>query len=166
MRRFSLPLGVTNSTHSFIWQSNTIAFQTLNGNFAASPAATNLLQSWNCAVGTPPAGGEQIHMNLWLYTGNPPINGQPVEVIISDFAFVPLGSPPSAQLSQVTVQPGGNVWLNVQGGVDWHYQMLASSNLLDWETIGTVLATNSLFQFTDPHPFSLNPRFYRTLTQP
>ena len=79
---FPLPAGVTNSTHSFIWQSTNIAFQTLNGDFASPPATSNILESWDCAVGTPPAGGEEVHMNLYLVNGNPPISGQPVEVVI------------------------------------------------------------------------------------
>ncbi|HMD55714.1 MAG TPA: hypothetical protein VKJ65_14300, partial [Phycisphaerae bacterium] len=127
---------------------------------------TNILESWNCPVGTPPAGGEQVHMNLYLVNGNPPISGQPVEVVISQFEFVPLGSPQPAQLSQLTVLPGGDVQLSVQGQADWHYDMLASSNMLDWLDIGTILATNNLFQFTVTNPLSLNSCFYRTLTDP
>lgn len=164
--RFSMPAGVTNSTHSFIWQSTNIAFQSLNGNFASPLATTNILQSWNCALGIPPAGGEQVHINLWLNQGNAPINGQPVEVIISAFTFVPLGSPQPAQLSQITSLPAGPVKLSVQGLMDWHYQILSSSNFLNWTQIGTMLATNNLFPFTDTNPVSLNPRFYRTLTEP
>jgi hypothetical protein len=157
---------VTNSTHSFIWQSTNIAFQSLNGDFASSPAATNILETWNCPFGTPPAGGEQIHMNLYLDNGNPPLSGQPVEMVISQFEFVPLGAPRPAQISQVTVLPGGSVLLNVQGQTDWHYQMLSSSNLLNWQEIGTLLATNNSFQFTDTNPVSSSPRFYSTVTEP
>jgi hypothetical protein len=164
--RFPLPAEVTNSTHSFIWQSTNIAFQSLNGDFASSPAATNILETWNCPFGTPPAGGEQIHMNLYLDNGNPPLSGQPVEMVISQFEFVPLGAPRPAQISQVTVLPGGSVLLNVQGQTDWHYQMLSSSNLLNWQEIGTLLATNNSFQFTDTNPVSSSPRFYSTVTEP
>jgi len=64
--RFGLPAGTTNSTHSFHLQSNGIAFQTLNGDFDASPPAADVLESWNSSIGTPPAGGEQVHINLWL----------------------------------------------------------------------------------------------------
>jgi hypothetical protein len=28
-------------------------------------------------------------MNLWLYQGHGPTNGQPVEVVISNFEFIP-----------------------------------------------------------------------------
>ena len=164
--RFFMPAGVTNSTHSFIWQSTNVAFQTLNGNFSSSPASQNLLQTWNCALGIPPAGGEQVHINLWLNQGNAPVNGQPVEVILSQFEFVPLGSPQPAQLGQLSGLPGGPVKLSVQGLMDWHYQIFSSSNLWNWTQIGTILATNNQFQFTDTNPVSLNPRFYRTQTQP
>ena len=150
---FPLPVGVTNSTHSFIWQSTNIAFQSLNGDFASPPVATNILESWNLPVGDE-AGGEQVHLNLWLDNGNPPANNQPVEVVISHFEFVPLGSPQPAQLSQLIVLPGGNVLFSVQGQTDWHYDILASSDLLYWQDIGTILATNNLFQFTDTNPVS------------
>jgi hypothetical protein len=164
--RLPLPAGVTNSTHSFIWQSNNIAFQSLNGNFASPPALTNILKSWSCALGTPPAGGEQVHINLWLDKGNPPVSNQPVEVIISQFEFVPLGAPQPAQLKKLTILPGGDVQLNAVGEMDWHYQILSSSNLLDWLDIGIILATNNCFQFTEPNPVALNPGFYRMLTEP
>jgi hypothetical protein len=173
--RFPLPAGVTNSTHGFTWQPNNVAFQSLNGNFVSPPQATNILETWNCAVGIPPAGGEQVHLNLWLDNGNPPANGQPVEVIISNFEFVPLGSPQPAKLSQLNLPPGGGVQLSMQGNSDWHYQILSSSNLFDWVEIGTIIATNSsityssvpvLFQFTDANPLSLNSCFYRISTKP
>lgn len=173
--RFPLPAGVTNSTHSFIWQSTNVAFQSLNGDFASPPAATNILVNWNCAVGIPPEGREQVHINLWLDKGNPPVNGQPVEVVISNFQFVPLGSPPPAQINQVAPLPGGNVQLNVQGATDWRYQILSSSDLVNWLDMGTMLATNSsisyssspaLFEFIDTNPVSLYSSFYRILTEP
>jgi hypothetical protein len=163
---FPLPAGVTNSTHCFIWQSNNIAFQSLNGNFVSPPASTNILETWNCSLGVPPAGGEQVHINLWLDYGNPPTSNQPVEVVISRFEFVPLGPPQPAQFANLTAVPGNGVQLRVQGTADWHYQILSSSNLLNWEEIGTILATNDSFQFTDTNPVSSRPGFYRTLTEP
>jgi hypothetical protein len=166
VRRLPLPAGVTNSTHSFIWQSNGIAFQSLNGNFASPPAASNILETWTCTVGAPPAGGEQVHLNLWLDKGNAPVNNQPAEVIISQFAFVPLGLPQPAQLNPSALLQGGNFQFGVEGETDWHYQILSSSNLVDWQDIGTILAASNSFQFTDTNPVSANPRFYRALTEP
>jgi hypothetical protein len=164
--RFSLPADATRTTHSFIWQSNRIAFQALNGSFAAAPASSNLLQNWTCTLGIPPAGGEQVHINLWLNHGNAPVNGQPVEVVLSNFEFVPLGSPPRAQLGPLAIPAGGQASFDVRGAADWHYQICASSNLSSWLPIGTLLATNNEFIFTDTNPVALKSCFYRTLTDP
>jgi hypothetical protein len=105
-------------------------------------------------------------MNLWLDKGNAPVGDQPVEVIISKFEFVPLGSPQPAQLNQLTIMPGGEVQLSVEGEMDWHYQILSSCNLLNWVDIGIILATNTSFQFTETSTGGLNPGFYRVLTEP
>ncbi len=172
---FPLAVGVTNSTHCFIWQSNHVAFESLNGGYEPLPAPTNFLQGWGCALGIPPAGGEQVHINLWLDKGNPPANNQPVEVVLSSFQFVPLGPPPPAYLNGLTRLPGGGVQLNLQGQADRPYQIFSSSNLLDWLGLGMVLTTNNIitytsapvgFQFTDTNPVSGQPRFYRALTEP
>jgi hypothetical protein len=37
----------------------------------------------------PPAAGENARINLWMFRGEPPADGRPVEVIVADFAFVP-----------------------------------------------------------------------------
>jgi hypothetical protein len=150
--RFPLSLGITNSTHSLIWQSNSVAFQTLNGNFTAQPASSNLLENFTATTGIPPAGGEQIHINLWLNKGNAPVNAQPVEAVLSQFEFVPLGPPPPAQLLQVSPLPGGGAQLTVQGQLDWHYDILTSTNLVNWSSLATVIATNNLFIFNDTNP--------------
>jgi hypothetical protein len=173
--RFSVPEGVTNSTYSFIWQTNRVDFQSLNGDFTPTPDATNVIQTWTCTLTVPPAGGETARVNLWLYQGTPPVNNQDAEVVISNFEFVPLGPPQPAQLRQVTVLPDDNVQLSIQGVADWHYQIFSSPDLMNWLELGTVLATNSsisysslpvTFQFVDTNELSLNCRFYRTVTAP
>lgn len=162
---FSLPPSLTNSTHSFVWQSTNVAFQSLRGGFASPPAISNILTTWSCGVGIPPAGGEQVHINLWLENGSPPTNNQPVEVILSQFEFVPLGSPQPAHIGSFTGLPG-NAVLRVAGATDWHYQLLASTNLLNWREVATTIATNNSFLMTDTSPASSHTRFYRTLTEP
>jgi hypothetical protein len=173
--RFSVPGGVTNSTYSFSWQSNRVDFQSLNGDFTTSPAASNVIQTWTCTLSVPPAGGETARVNLWLYQGTPPVNGQDAEVVLSNFEFVPLGSPQPAQMRQATVLPDDTVQLSIQGLADWHYQILSSADLMNWLELGTVIATNSLisyfslpasFQFVDTNELSLTGRFYRTATEP
>jgi hypothetical protein len=39
------------------------------------------------AATIPPSCDENVHFNLWLINGNPPLNGQPAEVILSQFRF-------------------------------------------------------------------------------
>jgi hypothetical protein len=157
------------TTSRFTWSKNGVQYWHMGG-FQPVGTTVNVINSWNFAPTNSsikiPQNAMPLYMNLWLFQGHAPANGQPVEVIISDFEFVPLGSPQPAQLSQLTLLPGDGVRLSVQGAVNWHYQILSSSNLLDWLNIGTILATNNLFQFTDTNPVSLNPRFYRTLTEP
>ena len=113
----------------------------------------------------PPAGGENLRFNLWLNQGNPPTNGQEVEVIMSRFEFVPLGSPQPAEIKSLNWLDGG-IQLNLLGQTDRRYQVFASSNLSDWAQLDRVLATNDLFHFVDPQPRTADLRFYRTITDP
>ena len=40
----------------------------------------------------PPTCDESVHFNFYLFNGNPPLNGQPAEMVISQFEFIPLDS--------------------------------------------------------------------------
>jgi hypothetical protein len=47
--------------------------------------------SWTCqGSSVPPSQDEQIRINLWLFGGQAPLDGQPVQVRFSGFAFSPL----------------------------------------------------------------------------
>jgi hypothetical protein len=79
--RITQPAGVTSSTHAFTWRTASVDF--------ASSAATP--GSWSYAgPDVPQPGGENARMNLWLFRGQPPSNGQPIEIVITDFTFTPL----------------------------------------------------------------------------
>lgn len=79
--RISQPAGVSTSTHAFTWRATSVDFSSS----AASPA------SWTYAgPDVPQPGGENARMNLWLFRGQAPSNGQPVEIVITDFTFTPL----------------------------------------------------------------------------
>ena len=165
--RFALPAGVTNSTHSFIWQSNNVSFQTLNGNFASPPVASNILQTWtNCPAPLPPPGGETVSIVLWLDSVSSPASNNVVEVVLPQFEFVPLGSPQPAQLGPMIPAPRSNVQITVQGQRDRRYDLFSSFDLLTWLPVETILATNNIFQFTDTNPPTPASRFYRALTEP
>jgi len=79
--RITQPSGITTSTQSFTWGASSVAF----GSSAASPS------SWTyTGPDVPQPGGENARMNLWLFRGQPPTNGQPVEIVITSFSFTPL----------------------------------------------------------------------------
>lgn len=165
LQRYAVPSEVTNSTHSFIWQPGRVDYQALRGEFSATPAASNILRSWSCTLGIPPAGGENMRLNFWLNKGNPPTNGQEAEVVISRFEFVPLGSPQPARIQSVNLVNEGTQ-MNLLGQVDRRYQVCISSNLIDWAQIARILATNDVVRFVDPQAPAADRRFYRIVTDP
>ena len=72
--------GLATTTHGFTWRPDRVEFFT-----SASPS------TWTYAgADVPQAGGENARMNLWLFRGLAPSNGQPAEVVITDFTFTPL----------------------------------------------------------------------------
>jgi hypothetical protein len=79
--RITQPSGVSSSTQSFTWRTSSVDF----ASSAASPS------TWTYAgPDVPQPGGENARMNLWLFRGAAPSNGQPVEIVITSFAFTPL----------------------------------------------------------------------------
>ncbi len=72
--------GAAPSTQSFTWGTSSVAFSSS----AASPS------SWlYTGPNVPQPGGEHARMNLWLYRGQAPTNGQELEIVISSFSFTP-----------------------------------------------------------------------------
>ncbi|MEO6206747.1 MAG: glycoside hydrolase family 16 protein [Candidatus Limnocylindrales bacterium] len=83
LSRFTQPATVT-TTHRFTWQAGRI-------DWASQDADGNIISSYSYAgPDVPPTGDERVRLNLWLFNGSAPTDGQPVEVIISSFAFTPL----------------------------------------------------------------------------
>lgn len=80
---WTLPTGYGPTTHSMRWSRTRIDF--------TSSAFGNTLRQWSYTRrnGIPRPGGENARINLWLLQGAAPADGQPVEVIISAFAFRP-----------------------------------------------------------------------------
>jgi hypothetical protein len=78
------------TTHAFEWRPAFVAFRSLIG-FASEPTdPSDVIAEWTYTGGdVPPADGENARINLWMFRGEPPADGQPVEVIVSDFSFVP-----------------------------------------------------------------------------
>lgn len=75
------PAGVTTSTHAFTWRQSSVDF--------ASTSAQPLTWTYG-GPDVPQPGGENARMNLWQFRGQGPSDGQPIEIVITDFTFTPL----------------------------------------------------------------------------
>ncbi|HUQ78310.1 MAG TPA: glycoside hydrolase family 16 protein [Patescibacteria group bacterium] len=78
--RITQPTGITSSTHAFAWKTSSVDFTS-----SAAPG------TWTYdGPDVPRPGGENARMNLWLFRGQAPSNGQSIEIVITDFTFTPL----------------------------------------------------------------------------
>lgn len=69
------------TSHQFTWTSKAVSFLSATG--AGGPIA-----SWKYAGrSVPKVGDERARINLWLYRGAPPTDGNEVEVVLSGFTF-------------------------------------------------------------------------------
>ncbi len=88
-----VPLSLTGdaTTHRFDWTSKGVKYQSLDG--YQDSGNVNQFAKWNDAPTKPrqhiPQTPIPVHMNLWLFDGHAPTDGQPVEVVIRSFGFTP-----------------------------------------------------------------------------
>jgi len=162
--RFAVPAGLTNSTLLFTWQTNQVNFEGLRGSYVTNPPPQYVISNWNYSLTVPQSGDENVRINLWLMSGLAPSNQQEVEVVMKRFQFVPLASAQAATLHNATRLPGGQFRFTISTQYDRRYAVQTSTSLLTWQTVSTILATNTLIDFTDmPGP---DRRFYRAVTLP
>ncbi|HET7726484.1 MAG TPA: glycoside hydrolase family 16 protein [Candidatus Limnocylindrales bacterium] len=82
LKRFTQPAGTT-TTHRFTWQPGVITWE-------SRTAAGALINDFTFSgSGVPVPGDERVRLNLWLFGGRAPLNGQAVEVLVRSFAFTP-----------------------------------------------------------------------------
>src|SRR6266404_4658333 len=105
-------------------------------------------------------------MNLWLYTGSPPAGNSEVEVIIKNFQFVPLDLPRPALLKDITRLANGLAQFSIQSQPDRRYQIQTTTNLIDWQEAGVVLATNVTSVFMETNSSASGTRYFRAITLP
>jgi hypothetical protein len=83
----------TLSTSRFVWSATSIADALLSG-LQSVDGTTGLIKSWTYAPTNPmvnvPQQALPLGMNLWCFD-SPPSDGNPVEIVIRDFIFVPAG---------------------------------------------------------------------------
>lgn len=79
MHRFAEPEVAGPVTYTVAWEPGRVRF------------SSSLGESWtNDGPDVPSPGDERVHLNLWLFEGRPPGNGQPVEVVVTGFSHTPL----------------------------------------------------------------------------
>jgi hypothetical protein len=89
--RFNLAANET-TTHRFDWAADYVQFTSFYGH-RLLPEPGQALAAWHyTGTDVPPAGLGNARINLWLLDGNPPADGQPVEVIISAFDYEAAGA--------------------------------------------------------------------------
>ena len=86
LQRLTVP-PATSVTVRFTWSPG----QVVASGTAQTASGAVALPTWTSpSVDVPTPLGERVHMNLWLYGGRAPSNGQPVDVVLSGFTFTPL----------------------------------------------------------------------------
>jgi hypothetical protein len=142
LARLTVPAGQTNATLLFIWETNRVSFQSLRGGFSPNLSPANVISNWTYTLTVPPTGDENIRLNLWLFNGAAPTDQQEVEVILSSFQFVPLGTPQPALLKVPSHSSNSPFHFDVYGEFDRWYEVQGSTDLFSWQSLATLPATN------------------------
>ncbi len=81
IERFSI--NARRTTHTIDWQPDRVGFSTFD--------RRRTIANWefNDATVIPDEGAAQVRINLWLFRGAAPTDGQSVEVVFTDFRFQP-----------------------------------------------------------------------------
>jgi hypothetical protein len=89
---YPVELNGTYTTQRFTWESQQIFFQSLHGH---EDNDENEIANWLFKPDEPlkyiPQQAMPVHINLWLFEGQTPLDGNEVEIIIHSFTFTPLG---------------------------------------------------------------------------
>lgn len=89
--RYNFSLTGATSTHEFIWWPDSVSFESRQGDMDVGGA---VIQSWMYrGSDSPPANEMRMRFNVWLIDGNPPTNGQEVEIVITDFRWQDITTP-------------------------------------------------------------------------
>jgi hypothetical protein len=87
---FPFVLAGEDATHRFAWSRSQVGFQLLEGH---RDDDSRELAQWIYRPAEPARFLSQqpmpVHLNLWLFRGRPPKDGQEVEVVIRGFKFIP-----------------------------------------------------------------------------
>jgi hypothetical protein len=116
---FNFTLIGTFSTSSFLWTKNSIAYSSQEG-FKVTGDTSGTIKTWTYAPSNPSINIPQqpipLGMNLWLCgeCGGAPSDGNPVEVIIRNFQYLPEGT--STIVSNPHSRPPATAMCTVHNG--------------------------------------------------
>jgi hypothetical protein len=83
LKRFTEPQTLT-SRHEFSWHPGQIGWASYD------LTGGGVIDSYSYSGSdVPKSGDERVHLNLWLFNGEAPTNGLPVDVIVSSFTYAP-----------------------------------------------------------------------------
>jgi hypothetical protein len=86
--RFAVRLRGPLTRHTIAWRSHQVTFSSFEVD--ESGGIVRPLAHWvYTGEDVPKAGTERAHTNLWLFRGEPPADGLPVEVVVRTFRFRP-----------------------------------------------------------------------------
>jgi hypothetical protein len=170
LERFSMELSGNYTTHYINWSSSSIQFKSIYGHYEEPPEPWYEIHQWLYTGNDIPQQEENltIHINLWLYQGNPPSDGQEVEVILAD-ADLPQ-APPSQPSNPSPPDGAANVAANVNlswsggdpdvaGTVTYDVYFGTSSSPPFKATIGPYPATQSPITYA-PGTLAYNTTYY------
>ena len=86
---FDASLESDQSLHRFDWGSGSVVFDSYNG--WSADVASRIHQFAYAPASPLPLVPQQpipVHMNLWLFQGKAPTDGQDVEIVVTDFRFL------------------------------------------------------------------------------
>jgi len=166
LTRWAIPVGAAPTTHSFTWSNGRVDFVSHNGNFVPPPASVPQITTWSNTGGSIPApGNERLHMNLWLFNGAAPSDGQQVEVVTSRFAFIPL-QPAVPSVQSVSLDATGTFHLQLTGAPQLWYLLESTPDFGTWNPMGMTIAPEAGFQLMDATASSATRKFYRVSVLP
>ncbi|ASZ12226.1 glycoside hydrolase family 16 protein [Chitinophaga pendula] len=84
---YELALNGTYSTYRFNRNSTRVAYKSFHGH---TENESNAFYAWTTRAGFPVSTEAlPVHLNLWLFQGQAPANGQEVELIVHSFTYTP-----------------------------------------------------------------------------
>ena len=85
--QFSMSLSNDASTHIIKWKSDAVSFKSAQGHYL-NPPAGQVIHQWEYTGGDVPSESDElVHINLWLFNGQAPSDGNEVEMVIQGFTF-------------------------------------------------------------------------------